>query len=409
MYDVTIVGGRVSGSALALDLARSGLSVLVLDRAHFPSDTLSTHQLQVSGVARLAELGVLDRVLETGAPPTRRIRFHAGRAVVDAPAPTVAGIDFMFSPRRTVLDQILVDAAREAGAEVREGTSVDGLLRDDGRVTGVRTRDRSGGREAEIPARLVVGADGRRSTVARLVGAREYDPRPAATVASYAYWDDFPFDGGEMHSGAGWVAAGWPTNDGQVLTFVARPAADWDLVRRDPETALLDVLDRAGTLGKRVREARRAGPVRSTNDTSATHRESGGPGWLLVGDAGLVIDPITGLGMSHGLQDASRAARTVRALLGGQHESRALRSHCKERDAETKASYEFTAGLTTLRGTDPAAEQLFQAIAADPAVGTRFLAAISGAEPVDSFFSPRNLVRLVGLRGFVALAKSRPR
>ena len=118
-----------------------------------------------------------------------------------------------------------------------------------------------------------MGADGRRSTVARLVGPREYDPRPAATVASYAYWDDFPFDGGEMHSGAGWVAAGWPTSDGQVLTYVARPAADWVLVKGDSETALLDVLDRAGTLGKRAREARRAGPVRSTNDTAATHRE----------------------------------------------------------------------------------------------------------------------------------------
>jgi 2-polyprenyl-6-methoxyphenol hydroxylase-like FAD-dependent oxidoreductase len=410
MYDVTIAGGRVSGSALALDLARAGLSVLVLDRARFPSDTLSTHQLQVPGVARLSALGVLDRVLASGAPPTRRIRFHAGSAVVDAAVPTVGGIDFMFSPRRTVLDAVLVDAVREAGAEVREGTSVEALLRDDGgRVTGVRTLDRSTGHESEVPSRLVVGADGRRSTVARLVGAREYDPRPAATVASYTYWDDFPFDGGEMHSGAGWVAAGWPTNDGQVLTYVARPIGDWDLVRRDPEAALLEVLDRAGTLGKRAREARMAGPVRSTNDTAATHREPGGPGWLLVGDAGLVIDPVTGLGMSHGLEDAARAVGTVRSLLGGGSETRALRAHRKERDAATAAAYSFTAGLTALRGVSPAEERLFEAISADPAEGTRFLAAIAGAEPTNRFFSPPNLIRLVGLRGFLALAKSRPR
>jgi 2-polyprenyl-6-methoxyphenol hydroxylase-like FAD-dependent oxidoreductase len=409
MYDVAIVGARVSGSALALDLARSGLSLLLLDRAHFPSDTLSTHQLQVPGVARLAELGVLDRVLASGAPPTRRIRFHAGGAVVDAAAPTVAGIDYLLSPRRTVLDNTLVDAAREAGAEVREGTSVEGLLREDDRVTGVRTLDRATGRGTEVAARLVVGADGRRSTVARLVGAREYDPWPAATVASYTYWQDFPYDGGEMHSGAGWVAAAWPTNDGQVLTYVARPATEWDLVRRDPETALFDVLDRAGTLGKRAREARRAGPVRSTSDTAATRRDPGGPGWLLVGDAGLVIDPITGLGMSHGLQDAARAAGTVRALLGGAAEAHVLRTRRKERDAQTKASYAFTAGLTALRGTGPAEERLFEAIASDPVMGTRFLAALAGAEPVDRFFSPANLVRLVGVRGFLALARARPR
>jgi 2-polyprenyl-6-methoxyphenol hydroxylase-like FAD-dependent oxidoreductase len=410
MYDVTIVGGRVSGSALATDLARAGLSVLVLDRARFPSDTLSTHQLQVPGVARLAGLGVLDRVLASGAPPTRRIRFHAGGAVVDAPAPRVDGVDFMVSPRRTVLDSVLVDAAREAGAEVREGTSVETLLRDDGgRVSGVRALERSTGRESDVASRLVVGADGRRSTVARLVGAREYDPRPAATVASYTYWDEFPFDGGELHSGTGWVAAGWPTNDGQVMTYAARPITDWQLVRRDPEAALLEVLDRAGTLGKRAREARRAGPVRSTNDTAATRRVPGGPGWLLVGDAGLVIDPVTGLGMSHGLEDAARAVGTVQSLLGGGSEARTLREHRKERDAATAAAYGFTAGLAALRGVSPAEERLFEAVAADPATGTRFLAAIGGAEPMNRFFSPRHLVRLVGLRGLLALARSRPR
>jgi flavin-dependent dehydrogenase len=316
----------------------------------------------------------------------------------------------MFSPRRTVLDTALVDAAREAGAEVRERTSVEALLRDDaGRVSGVRTLDRATGRETDIPSCLVVGADGRRSTVARLAGAGEYDARPPATVASYTYWEDFPCDAGEMHTGAGWMATGWPTNHGQVLTYVARPSADWDEVRRDPEAALLEVLDRAGTLGKRAREARRAAPVRSTNDTAAAHREPGGPGWLLVGDAGLFIDPITGLGMSHGLADAARAARTVRSVLGDGSEARALRAHRTDRDAATRAAYSFTAGLTRLRGVSPAEERLFEAVAADPSVGTRFFAAISGTEPLDRFFAPPNLVRLVGVRGFLALARSRPR
>ena len=408
MRDVIVVGARVAGSALALRLARRGLDVLLVDRSHFPSDTLSTHQMQVAGVARLAGLGVLDRLLAAGTPPTRRILFHAGRAVVDAPVPTVDGVDFMISPRRTLLDGVLLDAARDAGAEVCEGTSVEALLREGARVTGAHLLDRRTGREHDERARLVVGADGRRSTVARLVEARGYDGRRAATVASYTYWADFPADAGEVHGGDGWAAAVWPTNDGLTMTYVARPIGEFDVVRRDPEAALLEVLDRAGTLGKRAREARRSGPVRSTDDTGATFREPGGPGWLLAGDAGLVIDPITGLGMSHALRDAELADQAVAGLLGGS-ERRALRDYRKARDGQTRTIYGFTAGLAALRGTGPAEERLFEAIGSDPDVGTRFFAAISGAEPVERFFSPPNLVRLVGVRGFLALARSRPR
>jgi len=408
MRDVIVVGARVAGSALALRLARQGLDVLLVDRSHFPSDTLSTHQMQVAGVARLAGLGVLDRLLAAGTPPTRRILFHAGRAVVDAPVPSVDGIDFMISPRRTLLDGVLLDGARDAGAEVSEGTSVEALLRDGDQVTGVRVLERATGRQHDEHARLVVGADGRRSTVARLAGAREYDARPAATVASYTYWEDLPAEAGELHGGEGWAAAAWPTNDGLTLTYVARPVGELEEVRRDPEAALLDVLDRAGTLGKRAREARRSGPVRSTNETGATFREPGGPGWLLAGDAGLVIDPITGLGMSHALRDAELADQAVGELLGGS-QGRALRGYRKARDGQTRTIYGFTAGLAALRGTGPAEERLFEAIGSDPATGTRFFGAISGAEPVGRFFAPPNLVRLVGVRGFLALARSRPR
>src|SRR6476469_10182151 len=136
MYDVIIVGARVAGASTAMLLARCGLKVLAVDRATFPSDTLSTHQVQLPGIVRLARWGLLDRVVAAGTPATRRVRFDAGVAVLDGHYPMVDGMDAMYSPRRTVLDKILVDAAREAGAEVREGYTVDEVVMDDGIVTG---------------------------------------------------------------------------------------------------------------------------------------------------------------------------------------------------------------------------------------------------------------------------------
>ncbi len=171
MYDVIIVGARVAGSATAMLLARAGLRVLVLDRATFPSDTLSTHQIQVPGVARLARWGVLDPLIET-TPTNRRIRFDQGDVTVEARIPGQDGVDFTICPRRTLLDATLVEAARAAGAEIRESAVVDELIQADGRVVGVRGREKAGP-EFTDRARLVIGADGRHSTVAKAVGAKE--------------------------------------------------------------------------------------------------------------------------------------------------------------------------------------------------------------------------------------------
>src|SRR5215470_13864766 len=136
--DVVIVGTRPAGAATAMLLARVGLRVLAVDRAHFPSDTLSTHQVQLPGVACLRRWGLLDKVAASGCPPTRRIRFDTGDVVLTGSYPTFEGVDAVYSPRRTVLDAILVDAARAAGAEVVEGFDVDEILTEGGRVTGVR-------------------------------------------------------------------------------------------------------------------------------------------------------------------------------------------------------------------------------------------------------------------------------
>lgn len=202
MYDVIIVGARVAGSATALLLARRGLSVLVLDRATFPSDTLSTHQVQVPAVARLARWGVLDQILAAGTPSTRSARFDQGEAVITGRFPAYDGTDFMCSPRRTLLDKVLVDAARTAGAEVRENFTVDELVADNGTVTGVRGREKGAPAVTE-QARLVIGADGKHSRVAEVVQARAYRTKPPQSLAFYTYWEAVPVSGGAMYGRPG--------------------------------------------------------------------------------------------------------------------------------------------------------------------------------------------------------------
>src|SRR5262245_33892165 len=168
-------------------LARQGLRVLALDRARFPSDTLSTHQVQVSGVALLNRWGLLEQLIEAGTPATPGVRFDAGGVILDGRFPSYDGVDALYSPRRTLLDPILVEAARAAGAEVRENYLVNELVWEGTRVVGIRGHERGTTQSTET-ARLVVGADGKHSMVADAVGAGRYRQRPASTLACYTYW-----------------------------------------------------------------------------------------------------------------------------------------------------------------------------------------------------------------------------
>src|SRR5262245_57601345 len=137
MYDVIIVGARVAGAATALLLARRGLKVLCVDQATFPSDTLSNHVIQLAGVACLKRWGLLDAVIAADTPAFRKITHDTGRRILEGQPPALAEADALYAPRRTILDKILVDAARRAGAEVREDFLFEGLTEAHGRVTGI--------------------------------------------------------------------------------------------------------------------------------------------------------------------------------------------------------------------------------------------------------------------------------
>jgi 2-polyprenyl-6-methoxyphenol hydroxylase-like FAD-dependent oxidoreductase len=402
-YDVIVVGARVAGAATALLLARCGLRVLAVDRSRFPSDTLSTHQIQVPGVARLHRWGLLDRLAAAGTPATREVRFDPGPVVLDGRFPPYQGVDALYSPRRTVLDLALVEAARDAGAEVRENYLVEELVWADGTVVGIRGHER-GRAPATERARLVVGADGKHSLVARAVAARCYRERPATTLACYTYWSGIPgHRTGELYQRPGRAVAAFPTNDGLTMVYVAAPLAELPAFRADVAGRYLETLDRCGDIGQRVREGRRAERWRTTPDLPGVFRVPYGPGWALVGDAGLVMDPVSAQGIGNALRDAQSLAEAVACGLSSGSLAAGLAGYHRNRDRVTGPMYDFTARLATLAPPNRRERALLAALVGRPAEIDRMLGVFAGTEPVRAFFSPRNALRLLGPAGVARL------
>jgi 2-polyprenyl-6-methoxyphenol hydroxylase-like FAD-dependent oxidoreductase len=398
-HDVIVVGTRVAGAATAMLAARAGLRVLAVDRASFPSDTLSTHQVQVPGVAALRRWGLLGRLVAAGTPATRRLRFDAGQVVLDGCYPAWEGADALYSPRRLLLDQILIDAAREAGAEVRHGFQANELAWDGGRVTGIRGRGRGGARVTET-APLVVGADGKRSLVARSTGAIRYRVRPVRTMASYSYWAGVPTaGGGEIYRRPGRAVAVFPTNDGLTMVYLARPAAEFPAARHDLAGHYLAGLDGCGDLAARLQAGQRAERVRSTPDLPTSMHVPYGPGWALVGDAGLVLDPVSAQGITRAFLDAERLTQAIVAGLGGGTGGldRALAGYHRARDRSVRSVYNLTGQIARLRPAGPGERLLYAALAGRPDEISRFFGVLAGTEPLRRYRSASGLARLTGL------------
>jgi len=334
-WDVVVVGARVAGASTAMLLARAGLRVLCVERSRKGSDTVSTHALMRAGVLQLSRWGVLDAVRAAGTPPVRRTTFHYGDDAVSVSLRPSAGVDALYAPRRTVLDPVLADAAVGAGATVRYGTAVTGLLRgDDGRVTGVVVRDRSG-RTAEEHADLVIGADGRNSFVAAAVGAARQFTGLEATGFVYGYWADLPIDGYTWVYRPGTSVGAIPTNDGLTCVFAgARSEVMASLVRAHGPEAALRTITGPGVLGPGLSAARRVGGIRYVRGAPAHLRRPYGPGWALVGDAGYWKDPLSTHGMTAALRDAGLLAAAVTSgPRPGTARTAALRNYAGCRDA----------------------------------------------------------------------------
>lgn len=360
-YDAIIVGARCAGSPTAMILARQGHRVLVVDRATFPSDTVSTHVVQPLGVAALARWGLIDRLTATQCPPIHTYTFDFGPVTISG-APGKKEAPVAYCPRRTVLDTLLVQAAERAGAEVREGFAVEEILIEDGRVAGIKGHSK-GGEIVTERATVVVGADGRYSRVADAVKPVQYNEKPPLLAPYYSYWSGLPMNGRfetYIRPNRGFAAV--PTHDGLTLVIAGWPHAEFEANKKEVERHYLEVLELAPEFAARLRGAKREAPIAGT-PVSNFFRKPFGPGWALVGDAGYNKDPITAQGISDAFRDAESCAMGLHQVFTGIRSfDEAMSEYQQVRDEHVLPMYEFTCQLATLEPPPPPMQQLLGAI-----------------------------------------------
>ena len=328
-YDAVISGARCAGAATALLLARSGAKVLMIDRQAYGSDTLSTHALMRGAVLQLKRWGLIPDIASADTPAIRSTTFHYGSEAIRVAIKPEHGVDCLFAPRRTLLDRLLVDAARKAGAEVRHGVLLSELLfAADGRVIGVSLKG-AGGSSMTLRTDIVIGADGRQSTVAQLVKARGYVEGSNASGIVFGYFENLPQDGFHWYFAKDFGAGVIPTNTGHCV-FAAIPAQRFSATfRGDIRRGFLQVLEASSPeLRADVERGTLIGRLRGFGGAPGYLRQCHGAGWALVGDAGYFKDPLTAHGITDAFRDADLLSRAV--VAGG---TRALAAYQRERDA----------------------------------------------------------------------------
>ena len=351
-YDAIVVGARCAGSPTAMLLARQGYQVLLVDKATFPSDTISTHLVHPPGVTSLERWGLLERLLATGCPPIETYAFDLGPFVL-AGSPGTDESPVAYGPRRTVLDKLLVEAASAAGAEVREGFTVEDVVIEDGRVTGIRGRG-EGGQTVTEQARVVIGADGLYSTVARFVGPEQYHEKPKLLAAYYTYWSGLPMHGRfEAYDRGDRSWAAWPTHNGLTLVIAGWPFAEFEANKQDIEGNYLRAFERAPAFRDRIRAARREERFVGTAVPNY-FRKPFGPGWALVGDAGYNRDFITAQGISDAFRDAELVANALdESFSSARSFEVAMAEYQSTRDRRVLPMYEFTCQFAMLQPPRP--------------------------------------------------------
>jgi 2-polyprenyl-6-methoxyphenol hydroxylase-like FAD-dependent oxidoreductase len=392
VYDAVVVGARCAGAPTAMLLARAGYEVLLVDRAEFPSDTLSTHLIHPTGVAALRRWGLLDRVTATGCPPVDTYSFDFGPFTIGGTPRPWDGASTAYAPRRTVLDKILVDAAAESGVEVREGFSVDELVVEDGAVAGIRRHAERGASVVER-ARVVIGADGRNSRVAKAVSPIEYDQKPALQRAYYTYWSGLPIAGFQTFIRPHRGFAAIPTNDDLTLVVVGWPIDEATAYQADVEANYLRTIDMVPEFAERIRDATRVERFRGGSVPNFFRRPYG-PGWALVGDAGYCKDPITAQGISDAFVDAERCARTLDDVFAGRSSfESAMAAAQEQRDADARPIYEFTTQLATLAPPPPEFQQLLGSLPSSQSAMDDFVSVVAGTlSPIEFFSAASTLV-----------------
>jgi len=299
------------------------------------------------GVAYLQRWGVLDEVLATGCPPVYTRQVTICDQALPAPPPDLDSLPLL-APRRTVLDMILVQAARRAGVHVHEQTTLSAVVRDGDRVVGVEGKCKHGDPMRAL-APVVIGADGKQSWLARQVGAAYTHYVPTVSLAYFAYWSGFNTDGLTLHFTPGQATGIFPTNAGQTLVFVQARIARRAEFQADVPGQYLAALRRVPAVAEKLAGATRASPILGMLDQPAYFRESYGPGWALVGDAAHHKDPLAARGITDAFRDAELVAKAIRAGLGGETDLLPALAECEAvREATARPVSELNHRLAEL-------------------------------------------------------------
>jgi 2-polyprenyl-6-methoxyphenol hydroxylase-like FAD-dependent oxidoreductase len=430
MHDVVIVGARVAGAPLAFLLARKGYQVLLLDKAKFPSDIISsTLLIWPPGVDLLRKWGVLEKVQATGVPPIERYRAYLGppfgepQIIIDGAPKPYNGSSVAYAPRRIILDQILVDEAVAAGAEFQDGVTVDEVLTDGDQVTGIRGTTATGG-PLSAQAKLVVGADGANSVVARAVAASEYMTREPVVLTYYAYWRDIRLNIPETQVDFAvqpWGAVyAWPTHDDHMLIGAnwARPlqaalpsggegytplSSDWrtefERIQGNVEEHFQQMLAQAAPwLAAQCQDGSRRVSELFGGWVRNFYRKPYGPGWALAGDASHSYEFTSAHGITNAMRQADLLAEAIDdGLAGRQDLMGALEGYQKRRDEAEIPYYDFTYKMTTYQPVDDpeGTLALYQAISTNPEATAGFWGVFGQTVSPAEFFSEENLKKIL--------------
>ena len=362
--------------------------MLLVDRDRFPSEMgQSTHLIHPLGVARLRAWGVLPAIEARAAPFTDwRVDMHG--IVLEGAPPAVEGHQTSHGPRRRLLDGVLAEAASAAGVEFRERTRAVDLLTRDGRVAGLAMADRRG-RRSDERARVVIGADGPTSLVARRVGARESHREPIVQSNIWTYWRGIALDHVRLYIRERAGAFAFPSSDGAVLVAANLMRDEFVRARRGRETAYYARLaEIAPDLREMVAGATQVDRLHA-GCTRGFVRRAAGPGWALVGDAGMKKDPVTAQGISAAFRCAEMLAEAVDDGLSGRRPlDDALTAYEAERDRWLMPFYRFTARLARFARPTGAQAAFYRAARGDAAVTARLFGAVALTESPETLFEP---------------------
>lgn len=398
-YDVIIVGARCAGAPLAMLLARRGAKVLLLDRAAFPSDIPHGHFIHRHGPRRLRDWGLLDRIASR-TPAISRLVHDIGDFPLRVQDLVEDGVAWGYGPRRTTLDRVLIDAAVESGAQLRQGFSVTDYLMEGGKVVGIRGRE-AGGREIEERAAITVGADGRHSRLARAVQAPTYNEVPAILCYYFSYWSDVSTEDFELYTRRAErrVIFSFKTEQDLFAVFVGAPIEELPAFQRETEAEFMRSLDLVADFAARIRAGRRAERFSGATDLPNFYRKPFGPGWALAGDAGLHKDPFLALGICDALRDNELLANAIADGLSGARPMFDAMVDYEHRRNDASA-VDYQENIKTARFPQPSQETLGlrAAVRHQPREATRLIKALMGMTDRASFFDPENLQRLMGAR-----------